>query len=420
MLTQLKAFEHKAPEIVFQWNDTETEAKGWVVINSRRNGAAGGGTRMRKGCTLKEVLSLAKTMEIKFAVSGPPIGGAKSGIDFDPRDPRKDGVLRRWYSAVKPLLKNYYGTGGDMNVDEVHEVIPITRELGILHPQEGVVRGHLQANEADFEKIISNLTKGVTKAVTFYDYAPTNTGKDITVSDMITGYGVGMSVVHAYDLWKMDRINKRVVVQGFGNVGGAAALTLAYHGFRIVGIIDIRGGIIQEEGLSLNEVKELYVNREGNQLPGENLISFEEANEKIWKIDAEVFVPAAGSRLVSQQQIQQMIDSSLEVVACGANVPFADEEIFLGPTAIHADNNVLVIPDFIANCGMARAFAYFMQKNAMMIDAAIFQDVSLTILRALARTQEIQPDPVQIWQKSLEWVLKEIMPQQKPTLLNKI
>lgn len=418
MLSKLKAFEHSPAEIVFQWNDTETEAKGWVVINSRRNGAAGGGTRMRKGCTLDEVLSLAKTMEIKFAVSGPPIGGAKSGIDFDPRDPRKEGVLKRWYSAVKPLLKNYYGTGGDMNVDEVQEVIPITNELGILHPQEGVVRGHIKAEGEAFEQIISNLRRGVTKEVTFYDYAPTGTGKHITVSDMITGYGVGMSVVHAYDLWKMDRINKRVVVQGFGNVGGAAALTLAYHGFRIVGIIDIRGGIIKEEGLSLEEVKELYVNREGNQLPGDYLISFEEANQRIWQLDAEVFVPAAGSRLVERGQIGQLIDRSLEVVACGANVPFKDEEIFLGPTAIYADNKVLVIPDFIANCGMARAFAYFMQKDAMMIDAAIFQDVSLTILRALDKTQKIQEEPVQIWQKSLEWVLEEVMPEQSPEIYN--
>ena len=62
-------------------------------------------------------------MEVKFTV-GPPIGGGKSGINFDPRDPRKTEVLERWYAA-KPLLKTYYGTGGDMNVDEVDEVMPI-------------------------------------------------------------------------------------------------------------------------------------------------------------------------------------------------------------------------------------------------------------------------------------------------------
>ena len=139
----LKKYGNKAPEIVFHWRDQETEAEGWTVINSLRGGAAGGGTRMRKGLNENEVLSLAKTMEVKFTVSGPEIGGAKSGINFDPNDPRKRGVLERWYKAVSPLLKFYYGTGGDLNVDEISDVIPLTEDCGIWHPQEGVFNGSL-------------------------------------------------------------------------------------------------------------------------------------------------------------------------------------------------------------------------------------------------------------------------------------
>ena len=92
----LTKYEDKAPEIVFHWRDSETEAEGWTVINSLRGGAAGGGTRMREGLNENEVLSLAKNMEIKFTVSGQDIGGAKSGIKFDTKDPRKQGVLERW------------------------------------------------------------------------------------------------------------------------------------------------------------------------------------------------------------------------------------------------------------------------------------------------------------------------------------
>ena len=127
----LKQFEDKKPEVVFEWEDAETDDQGWIVINSLRGGGAAGGTRMRIGVTKDEVLALAKTMEVKFTVAGPPIGGGKSGINFDPRDPRKKDVLRRWYAAAKPLLKTYYGTGGDMNVDEVEEVLPICKEQGI-------------------------------------------------------------------------------------------------------------------------------------------------------------------------------------------------------------------------------------------------------------------------------------------------
>ena len=161
----LSQYENKKPEVVFEWNDPFTEAQGWVVINSLRGGAAGGGTRMRVGLDKHEVLSLAKTMEVKFTVSGPQIGGAKSGLNFDPADPRKKEVLKRWYAAVTPLLKHYYGTGGDLNVDEIHEVIPMTEDCGVWHPQEGVFNGHFKPTEAQKVKRIGNLRRGVVSII---------------------------------------------------------------------------------------------------------------------------------------------------------------------------------------------------------------------------------------------------------------
>ena len=85
----LSKFENTRPEIVFEWKDPETEAEGWIVINSLRGGAAGGATRMRKGLDKHEVESMAKTMEVRFTVSGPSIGGAYSGINFNPQRPTK-------------------------------------------------------------------------------------------------------------------------------------------------------------------------------------------------------------------------------------------------------------------------------------------------------------------------------------------
>jgi hypothetical protein len=77
----------------------------------------------------------------------------------------KAGVLNRWYKAVKPLLKNYYGTGGDLNVDQKKEVIPITSSLGILHPQEGVLQGHFNPNVEEKKKKINQLQTGVSLLV---------------------------------------------------------------------------------------------------------------------------------------------------------------------------------------------------------------------------------------------------------------
>ena len=292
----LKIYENKDPEIVFNWKDPETEAEGWTVINSLRGGAAGGGTRMRVGLDMNEVLSLAKTMEVKFTVSGPAIGGAKSGINFDPKDPRKKGVLERWYKAVSPLLKSYYGTGGDLNVDEIHEVIPITEESGVWHPQEGVFNGHFKPTEADKINRIGQLRQGVIKVIENPVYSP-DASRKYTVADMITGYGVAEAVKQYYNIYGGDVRGKKTIVQGFGNVGSAAAFYLAQMGAKIVGIIDRVGGVINEEGFSLEEITEFFLNKDGNALNVDNMISFDEMNKRIWSLKAEVFAPCAASRL---------------------------------------------------------------------------------------------------------------------------
>ncbi|MCK6608080.1 MAG: amino acid dehydrogenase [Flavobacterium sp.] len=404
----LKKFENKEPEIVFNWKDPETDAEGWTVINSLRGGAAGGGTRMRKGLDMNEVLSLAKTMEVKFSVSGPAIGGAKSGINFDPNDPRKKGVLERWYKAVSPLLKNYYGTGGDLNVDEIHEVIPMTEDCGVWHPQEGVFNGHFKPTEADKINRIGQLRQGVIKVIENPNFSP-DVNRKYTVADMITGYGVAEAVRHYYTIYGGDVKGKKAIVQGFGNVGSAAAFYLAQMGAKVVGIIDRDGGVINENGFSFEEITTLFLNKDGNKLVADNMIPFAEINEKIWSMGAQVFAPCAASRLVTKEQVDSMIASGLEVISSGANVPFADKEIFFGPIMEETDKKVSLIPDFIANCGMARVFAYFMEKKVQMTDEAIFSDTSNRIKNAIQNAHAINSDKKNISATAFEIALKQLV-----------
>lgn len=406
--TLLDKYEHKEPEIVFEWHDAETEAVGWVVINSLRGGAAGGGTRMRKGLDKHEVMSLAKTMEIKFTVCGPAIGGAKSGINFDPNDPRKKGVLERWYKAVYPLLKNYYGTGGDLNVDEIHEVIPITRTYGLLHPQEGVVNGHLKLASEEVSQRIKQLQEGVLWKLTDSRFTPDTTGK-YTVADMITGWGVSEAIRHYYDIYGGKMAGKRAIIQGWGNVAAAAAFYQAQQGVKVVGIIDRDGGLINEKGFTFEEITRLFVEKEGNKLAADKVLPFEEVNAKIWDIGAEIMIPAAASRLLTRDQINRMAANDLEVISCGANVPFADQEIFFGPIAAHADSLVSILPDFIANCGMARVFAYLMGPDARLSDEAIFHDASTIIRQAVLRLHQFNPKPTGLAKKGLELSLTTLM-----------
>ncbi len=404
----LKKYEEKQPEIVFEWKDKESEAEGWVVINSLRGGAAGGGTRMRKGLDKREVESLAKTMEVKFTVSGPPIGGAKSGINFDPADPRKKEVLERWYKAVMPLLKSYYGTGGDLNIDEIHEVIPITESYGLWHPQEGVISGHYQARENERIHQIGQLRYGVSKVLEDLDYTP-DIKRKYKVADMITGYGVSESIRHYYNIWGGEIAGKKAIIQGWGNVAAAAGYYLAQQGVKVVGIIDRVGGLIKPEGFTEQEIKTLFNNRVNNTLVADDLIPFAAASEQIWNVGAEIFVPAASSRLVQQAEVDKMIAAGLEVIACGANVPFADKEIFFGSIMEHTDNHVAVIPDFIANCGMARVFAYLMQRNVEMSDDAIFSDASNIIRNALQVVYNTSSKRTNLSSTAFEIALKQLV-----------
>jgi len=405
----LKIFENKRPEIVFEWKDPETEAEGWVVINSLRGGAAGGGTRMRAGLDKREVESLAKTMEVKFTVAGPPIGGAKSGINFDPKDPRKKEVLKRWYASVTPLLKHYYGTGGDLNVDEIHEVIPITEDCGVWHPQEGVFNGHFQPREAQKINRIGQLRHGVLKALEDTSFSP-DVNRKYVVADMITGYGVAQSIKHYFDIWGGDVKGKKVIVQGWGNVGSAGAYYLAQQGAKVVGIIDRVGGLINEEGFSFEEIKDLFLNKNGNELSHQSLLSYEDINSKIWDLKADVFIPCAGSRMITKDQFERMEKAGVQVISSGANVPFADPEIFFGPIADLADNSISIIPDFISNCGMARVFAYLMSNDLNEIsDSGIFEDTSITIYNALKNTYSKNPKTTGIAKTAFEIALNQLV-----------
>jgi glutamate dehydrogenase (NAD(P)+) len=377
MWKRYNAFLRKAPELAVEWRDAETGARGWLVINSRRGGAAGGGTRMRVGVDPREVVYLAKAMELKFSISGPAIGGAKAGIDFDPTDPRKADVLERWYRAISPYLRDCYGTGGDLNVDEVAEVIPTFSRLGLHHPQEGVVRGHYGADTGRFARIIRNLQEGVEAPVNGSLGLP---GMKLTVSDMITGYGVARSVQHLYERLGRDLSGVRVLLEGFGNVGASCGLYLARAGASIVGISDARGVLLAPEGLSADEVGELVRARENKLLPASDpRVRSAGTGVRLEDVHADVLVCAAVSGSLTEERLDRLAHVGVKVIASGANHPF--REVRLGSTRVaqRADRHFAILADIVANCGMARTFSYLMEDDARPDAPSIFAAVDRTI-----------------------------------------
>lgn len=407
---RFETFLRMPPLLTIEWHDDRSPAVGVLVINSLRGGAAGGGTRMRLfphpsetasvdlAALHAEALFLAKTMEIKFQVSGPTIpgpgdsreavGGAKSVLHFDPSDPRKTDVLRRWYAAIAPYLLHCYGTGGDLNVDELEEVVPLTEEAaGVRHPQEGIVAAHPGLTTEQRRRIVENLRIGVSVPVPLPDLPQL----DLRLADLITGFGIAEAVAAYLDGVGEALEGKRVLVEGFGAVGGSAAYYFHAAGARVVGILCKEGPNFlwasSPEGV---DVPALFAGRRpGGLLPTTS--SRGPSPDAFWSVSADCYVPAARSQSVGPATLDRLRDAGVTILACGANNPFDDS----GPGNLavqrRADAELAVVPDFVANCGMARTFAYLMLESASLEPEAIFADVRETIRSAVRRLQAEGP-----------------------------
>ena len=157
-------------------------------------------------------------------------------------------------------------------------------------------------------------------------------------------------------------------------------------------------------------IRKLFLDKDGNKLHAQNMLSFDEVNARIWDVKADVFIPCAASRLITQDQVERMITAGVEVIAAGANVPFADSEIFFGPIAEYADDKISVIPDFISNCGMARVFAYLMSNDLDLLeDEAIFHDTSNIIKEALIKVHAKNSSKYHIAKTAFEIALGQLI-----------
>ena len=90
-------------------------------------------------------------------------------------------------------------------------------------------------------------------------------------------------------------------------------------------------------------------------------------------------------------------------------MPFADEEIFYGPTAEYADSKTTVLPDFISNCGMPRTFSYLMEENIKITDEAIFNSISSCIKEAVQAVYNKNKDKKYFTKTALDLALNQLL-----------
>ncbi|GHE05910.1 glutamate dehydrogenase [Streptomyces alanosinicus] len=322
----------RAPLMSLVWTDHVTGRQGFLVVDRLVRGVASGGLRMRPGCTLEEVTGLARGMTMKEALHYDPearyvpLGGAKGGIDCDPRDPGAYGLLVRYLRAMRPYIESLWTTGEDLGLTQ-DLIDRAAAEAGLVSSVQAVYP--LLDDEATARKRLADA------------FAAEVDG--IGLAELAGGCGVAESVLAALDRAGVPYAGTRVAVQGLGTMGGATARFLARAGLTVVAVADVRGTIARPAGL---DVEALLAARDGYgtvdrgalrpgdlELPGDAWLS----------VEAEVLVPAAVSYAIDTAG-QERISARWIVEA--ANMPVRPEA-----ERLLAARGVTVLPDVVVNSG---------------------------------------------------------------------
>ncbi|MDX3804016.1 Glu/Leu/Phe/Val dehydrogenase dimerization domain-containing protein [Streptomyces sp. AK04-3B] len=321
-----------APLLSLTWTDDVTGRRGFLVVDRLVRGVCSGGLRMREGCTLAEVTGLARGMSLKEALhydpdaAYVPLGGAKGGIDCDPRDPRAYGMLVRYLRAMRPYVESCWTTGEDLGLTQAL-VDRAAAEAGLVSSVQAVypLLDDAHAARARLADAFAVEVDGI--------------GLDALVG----GCGVAESVLTALDRAGVPYAGTRVALQGLGTMGGATARFLTRAGLTVVAVADVKGTIVRPGGL---DVEALLAARDGHGTvdrsalrPGDR----ELAGDAWLSAEADVLVPAAVSYAIGVREQEHI---TARWIAEAANMPVLPEAEAL----LHA-RGVSVLPDVVVNSG---------------------------------------------------------------------
>jgi len=277
--------------------------KGVVVVDNTALGPAIGGVRMADDLTFEEVFRLARTMTWKNAAAGLPHGGAKAGIRLDPAvaGEHKEAVIRAFARTIADLTE--YIPGPDMGTDETC--------MAFIYDENGRSTGR--------PKVMGGIPLDELGS---------------------TGFGLTVAAEVLADFLQMDLKGARLAVQGFGNVGKAAARFLAERGVRLVAASDTAGAIQLEAGLEVERLIDIK-QRGGKVLdyPGARPL----APEDLFALPVDILLPAARPDVITRENASRV---RARMILQGANIPVTPE----AETSLQ-NRGVWNLPDFIVNAG---------------------------------------------------------------------
>ncbi len=310
-------------------NGKTEKLRAYRVQWNNARGPYKGGIRFHPAADLDEVKALAAAMSIKCAVAGIPFGGAKGGVQFDPKSySRKE--IEKVTRAFTKVLAPYIGEDKDIPAPDVYT--------------DGRVMSYMLD---EFEKITGCSEPGVV------------TGKPIELGGSLgreaaTGQGGAIVLGELVKVLKLKPQNLSVAIQGFGNVGFYAAKLMRDAGFKIVALTDSQGGLYSEKGLdpvlvwkvkqAKKTVTAMYC--DGKVCDTEKLMRDKVRvinNEEIFSCGADILVPAALDRVITEKNAGSIKAGIILEMANGPTTPEADK--------ILGKKKKIVVPDVLANAG---------------------------------------------------------------------
>ncbi len=289
---------------------------GYRVQHNVSRGPAKGGIRYHPDVDLDEIRALSMWMTWKSAVVNIPFGGAKGGVQFNPKEM------------------------------SLHEIEHLTRRFTweislLLGPEQDIPAPDVYTNPQVMAWIMD--TYSILKG---YSVPGVVTGKPIELGGSLgrfeaTGRGVVITSLEALKCLKMPMEGATVAIQGCGNVGGVAAMHFDRLGARVIAISDSQKGIYNAKGLNVKRILDYKAKYQCFvcEQEGETEIT----NQELLELDCDILVPAAIENQITEKNASRIKAKIITEGANGPTTPEADE--------ILNDKGVFVVPDILANAG---------------------------------------------------------------------
>ena len=313
----------KHPERVLKMNLTieldDDSLERFTAFRSQFNGDRGpykGGIRYHPNVTRDEVKALSGWMVYKCATVDIPFGGAKGGIVIDPRK-YSEAELNRLTRAYATELRPIIGENVDIPAPDVNTG---QREMNWIKDTYETLEGTTEPGVVTGKSIDSGGSAGRVEA---------------------TGRSTVLVAREAFEYLGKEIEDATVAVQGYGNAGWISAKLVEELGANVVAVSDSSGGIYNEAGFDSHDVK-AFKNETGT-VSGYGEADEELTNEEILTLDVDLLIPAALENAIDANIAHDVKADVISEAANGPVTPKADE--------ILTENDVLVIPDILANAG---------------------------------------------------------------------